>query len=1226
MHWNDTLADPLNRRGRFRPYTGITAGIAPLVLALLAHPFGYAQSTEPLSDVISMYTQGWGELGIDTGAHAEGKSGRPLQIGDTRYPEGIGTHAPSRIVVDLWGEYTQFQADVGVQQHPDHDNGTVVFKAFVDGEKRFDSDVMRQTDPPVAVNIDLSEAQELVLVVEDADDGITSDVANWANATLIRNDSTTASRRYSRIDIAPFGRVVTFDPAVTASNPGRVEEMSVDQVFIEKPLTETPVGSYDVPKYPDGRVCVGLQWWDDRAVSDLGIEFASGTTVPAEDETRVEWWTGVSPWQGQWEVLDGTLERDDNRLWFQIDRAEFANAKTGVPRVRWIFSGANTPLAVASLHAYTRSRAEVAHLRLEYHGERITKPAALSLYNGELNEHGLLDTLDWDTTRPLPLELRYNHTRDGFPRSDRTVLRIHMDDGAFGIGIEDVVKHGCVYVPDFSIYAVLEPDGPSFDAYQKTLANSPSVIQQVRSMPDQQFTQAMDHVHRAVQNNGPTLLSLACNNHKFIVQENGTVTHRFDPEIPLNADRKDIVYQSHSVLTVQSVIGSGHAVNVDRHLEHEWMPIVLTTWQDGDVEYGQRSFVTPYDTGTSSEPPGWLNSKPLFVADYTLTNRATANASASLSLSFSSGEDDGPPLLIRAADRGYTIEHDGALLAFVDTSMSPGLRAATEGGQLTLSADLPPGDRQSCVLYMPAWTCSPEEHGTLEGGSSLVPEVLEYWQNILAPAMAVDIPESLLRNLIYASQIHCLMDARSEAEAARVAAWCGADRYGALESESQAIIHGMSLMGHDEFARRSLDYFIHRYNEDGLLTTGYTLMGVGWHLWTLADYHAIHRNDAWLESVAPKLEQACNWIIGEREKTKRFAPDGSKPVEYGLVTPGVTADWLRFAYVARAQGEYYAGLMGVARAYAEVGYPGGESLIANAEAFREEIRRAYDWTQARSPVVQLRNGTWIPYSPAYFGTFGRVMDLYPNEDGGRSWGKDMSMGAHNLVVLGVLDLNERRKVEWIADYLEDFWCLQSGMNAYPKEENEADWFNLGGFSKVQPYYTRLVELYGMQDDVKPFIRAYFNAIPSLLNTENLNMWEHFGNAGAWNKAHETGWFLAQTRMMLVTEREQELWLAPFVTQHWMKDGMRVAIKNAPTRFGTTGYEIRSHADTGSIDVVIDPPLRSAPTAIVVRLRHPDGQAMKTVEVNGESHQDFDAAREIVRLTPSREPIHVRATY
>ena len=51
------------------------------------------------------------------------------------------------------------------------------------------------------------------------------------------------------------------------------------------------------------------------------------------------------------------------------------------------------------------------------------------------------------------------------------------------------------------------------------------------------------------------------------------------------------------------------------------------------------------------------------------------------------------------------------------------------------------------------------------------------------------------------------------------------------------------------------------------------------------------------------------------------------------------------------------------------------------------------------------------------------------------------------------------------------------------------------------------EIDALRDDVKPFLRSYFNALAAMLSGENLSLWEHFHDSGAWNKTHETGWFL-----------------------------------------------------------------------------------------------------------------------
>ncbi len=102
------------------------------------------------------------------------------------------------------------------------------------------------------------------------------------------------------------------------------------------------------------------------------------------------------------------------------------------------------------------------------------------------------------------------------------------------------------------------------------------------------------------------------------------------------------------------------------------------------------------------------------------------------------------------------------------------------------------------------------------------------------------------------------------------------------------------------------------------------------------------------------------------------------------------------------------------------------------------------------------------------------------------------------------------------DYLEDVQFLRT---SWVKDWSKSDAFDWGGFAKMQPYYCRIAEIYAQRDDVKPFLRSYFNMIPALVNFEDLTFWEDMlGNgyaAGAWNKTHETGWFLGQTRTMFI---------------------------------------------------------------------------------------------------------------
>jgi hypothetical protein len=300
-----------------------------------------------------------------------------------------------------------------------------------------------------------------------------------------------------------------------------------------------------------------------------------------------------------------------------------------------------------------------------------------------------------------------------------------------------------------------------------------------------------------------------------------------------------------------------------------------------------------------------------------------------------------------------------------------------------------------------------------------------------------------------------------------------------------------------------------------------------------------------------------------------------------------------------------------------------EALHRAAVEYRQHVLRAFHWQRAQMPVVSLRNGTWVSPAPSSLYCYGLTREFF---GGVSATGHDVEVGSNHLISLGLL-APQSRESDAIVNYLEDRWFLIDGIfGAYPAGENEEDWFNRGGFAKLQPHYARTADLHALRDDVRPFIRTYFNTFPVLLNRENLTFWEHMNHGGAWNKTHESAWFLQMTRTMLLTERGDELWLAPFVTTNWLEQGMHVSATNAPTRFGNVSYVLRSAVADGYIDAVIQPPTRRPPGRIVLRVRHPDGQPMCSVTVDNQPHEDFDAAAQLVYIVPTDKPISVRIHY
>jgi hypothetical protein len=111
---------------------------------------------------------------------------KPLAIDGKQFARGLGTHANSQVQFLLGNRYQRFEALVGVDDEKEG-AGSVVFQVVVDGRKLFDSGVMRGKQPAKKVSVPLDGAEELLLIVTDAGDGINCDHADWAEARLIGN-------------------------------------------------------------------------------------------------------------------------------------------------------------------------------------------------------------------------------------------------------------------------------------------------------------------------------------------------------------------------------------------------------------------------------------------------------------------------------------------------------------------------------------------------------------------------------------------------------------------------------------------------------------------------------------------------------------------------------------------------------------------------------------------------------------------------------------------------------------------------------------------------------------------------------------------------------------------------------------------------------------------------------------------------------------------------------
>jgi len=168
-------------------FSGLARGAAPAIaatalmstgaLAPLAAQ-GTATKTVWLDNLnLGLATQGWG-------SPQKNKSvgGQPLTLGGRKFERGFGTHAESRLQVNLKGAAIRFSACVGVDNEINDKSASVEFLVYGDGKLLWESGIMKAGEATKSCAVGLTGVKTLLLEVGDAGDGKAQDHADWAEA------------------------------------------------------------------------------------------------------------------------------------------------------------------------------------------------------------------------------------------------------------------------------------------------------------------------------------------------------------------------------------------------------------------------------------------------------------------------------------------------------------------------------------------------------------------------------------------------------------------------------------------------------------------------------------------------------------------------------------------------------------------------------------------------------------------------------------------------------------------------------------------------------------------------------------------------------------------------------------------------------------------------------------------------------------------------------------
>ncbi len=1085
----------------------------------------------------------------------------------------------------------------------------------------------------------------------------------WGGAPLAANVDLDGSMAGKPVDLAACGELQSWiSPEAT---PG------IEAALITGAAKGNLLNLAAMP-WKQSEFDVGVEWPEFRTVERVVVRFASQDQVSNLGKTFLEYWKGITSRQGGWEALQesavqGVDLQNDGRTWTFL----FAPRRTCKVRLRF---QAQDHVAIEKFAVYGPSVWRSGEIRIEWghRGPETSYDGRIEKYNGEVldikpvGNTQLGEDSSWTSAagagKVSGIVARVLYAW-GEPQ-DRSILTLRTKACQVSFLPGEALEQEPIDIPDFGIYIRKASLALDRESYRRQNRGRKRIIDAVRRHPEQTLENAYQHIR--AKRVTLSFVGVDSNNHKFGIAPDGHLVVGYnDPSRGHPMRPKFSVYfatTGESVLFEKPEMKQGglfgpHAPR-RQALEEGWLPVITTTWSENQLAFERTDYAVLQHSGASIHESQLRGVEPAFlISRLKIRNNSTLPISACYyikpwkpangRMTFATLPANSPSAWEPAVEESAVaaIEGDAKyLICYADTHGNGSLALVSEAGAARYSLLLNPGEEHTLHTVIPGEPL-PYSAGVaaFEGldYEKLLESTKQYWKNLLAEGMQVEIPDEHLQNVYNASLHHFLLAMTKDAKRGECYPNVAVFYYGSIGSESSPVTQALDMRGLHRRAEKCLRAWLSTQGDSAPAGDYASKAGGFYHfwpnytidqgavLWTLAEHYLYTGDKEWLRQAAPQIVSGCDFILRERKRTMKLLPGGRKPLSYGLAPAGCVADMRDWEYSFMLNGFFYLGLKKSAHALEEVD-PANARRIANEAAdYLRAIRAALKQSVVLSPVTRLRDNTSVPVVPPYLGLRGLSSEVKDSldPDPRHGYAYDVTTGPLHILKGEVVEPGSP-EVTAMLNYLEDHFFLYTPLpSRVDLSALGTDWFNLGGFAKLQPYYVHYQDAYLKRDQIPNFLRGFFNTLAAISDPQTLTFQEELdGTGGQPNKTHEEGWFFHQLRSMLVMEMGRDLHLARGTPRRWLEANQRVAVRQAPTYFGEVSYSIHSRAGEGRIEATVNPPKRNPPANLFLRLRHPASAPLKRVTINGREWKNFDAAKEWISLPHANGEVKVAAHY
>ena len=410
--------------------------------------------------------------------------------------------------------------------------------------------------------------------------------------------------------------------------------------------------------------------------------------------------------------------------------------------------------------------------------------------------------------------------------------------------------------------------------------------------------------------------------------------------------------------------------------------------------------------------------------------------------------------------------------------------------------------------------------------------VQKYWNDLLDRMAQVSIPEKGIHDRLRAGLLHLYLATTGEQNGILLPNV--GIRYSPIGSESYPIIAAFAEAGLIDEAKRALEFFFERQNQDGSITTYSTYQNeAGPFLWTVGKVYHLCRDREWLAAHLPAIRKSCDYLI----KWRRGNMDEAAKLGgyYGLAK-GKVDDPVEYFHSFFLNAGSFGGLSRMADILPDIDPEYAAMLTEECRNYRQDILTALEAEEGKAPATPAENGFWVQPPPPWTGMIG---DPAYHAEGGR-W------TYHGAVFYRTL-INSDLSCGYygVDDPRSPLMTRLLRANAWPHSVENAAF--------CQPYYLRHDYLHLIRGEVKSFLRIFYNQLAAMQDRETYSHWEHYFSIV--HKSHEEAWFLKTIFWMLYMADGTAARLGSGIPRAWMKPGQRIAAQGLRTEFGKLDFQI-----------------------------------------------------------------------